>query len=254
MNEFTERYKKTSTSDLLKIISTPSEYQPLALEAATAEIANRQLTPEQLHEAQAELEADQLRIEQGNAKQRAIEEKVNAWSASVSDAVNPYQTGPITADRQIQAISIFFLVLALYYMYNAYGFLSFLLFEDSGEFDPSLILYFFPLVITPLAAIFFWRRKKIGWILVTIYLTYIAASEVVLFVQAFNMREYTGDLIFPRMSLLQYIGGAILYVWCLWITCKASIRVPYAVSTETMLKTIIFTATVVIFLTIGMMR
>ena len=252
MNEFTERYKKTSTLDLLKIINTPSEYQPLALEAATAEIANRQLTPEQLSEAQAALEADQLRIEQGRATQRAIEEKVTAWSATVADAVNPYQTGPITADRQIQAISIFFLVLALYYIYNAYAFVGFLLFDDAAEFDPSLVLYFLPLVITPLAAFFFWKRKKIGWILVTIYLTYVSASEVLLFIQALNMREYTGDLLFPAIPLIQYIGAAIIYMWCLWVVCKASIREHYAVGKETMLKIIIFTTTAVVSLMIGM--
>lgn len=252
MNEFAERYKKTSTSDLLKIIQNPSEYQPLALEAATAEIANRQLTPEQLSEAQAALEADQQRIEQGRATQRAIEEKVNAWSATVTDAVNPYQTGPITADRQIQAICIFFLVLALYYIYNAYGFVDFLLFDDVGEFDPSLVLYFLPLVITPLAAFLFWQRKKIGWKLVTIYLTYVSASELLLFVQALDMREYTSDILFPSVPLIQYIGAAIVYVWCLWVVCKASIREHYAVNKETMLKTIIFTVTAVVFLMIGM--
>jgi hypothetical protein len=252
MNEFAERYKKTSTSDLLRIINNPSEYQPLALEAATAEIANRQLTPEQLREAQAELEADQLRIEQSQATQRAMEEKVTAWSATVTDAVNPYQTGPITTDRQIQAISIFFLVLALYYIYTLYDFAGFLLFDDAAEFDPSLVLYFLPLVITPLAAFFFWQRKKIGWILVTIYLTYVSASEVFLFVQALNMREYTGGILFPSIPLVQYIGAAIVYIWCLWIVCKANIREQYAINTEAMLKTLIFTTTAVVFLMIGM--
>lgn len=253
MNEFAERYKKTSTSDLLKIINNPSEYQALALEAATAEIANRQLTSEQLDEARAALEADQQRIEQGRATQRAIEDKVNAWSATVTDAVNPYQTGPITANRQIQAISIFFLVLALYYIYNAYDFVGFLLFSDSAEFDPSLILYFLPLIITPLAAFFFWQRKKIGWMLVTIYLTYVSVSEVLLFVRALNMREYTGDILFPSIPLVQYIGATIVYMWCLWVACKASIREHYAVGKEAMLKTIIFTVTAVVFLMIGMM-
>lgn len=253
MNEFAERYKKTSTSDLLKIINNPSEYQPLALEAATIEIASRQLTQEQLREAQAEMDADQQRIAQGHAKQQALEEKVNAWSATVADAVNPYQTGPITADRQIQAISIFFLVLALYYIYNAYDFVGFLLFDDSAEFDPSLILYFLPLVITPLAAFLFWQRKKIGWILVTIYLTYVSASEVLLFVQALNMRAYTGDILFPSIPLVQYIGASIVYMWCLWVACKANIREHYAVGKEAMLKTIIFTTTAVVFLMMGMM-
>ena len=126
------------------------------------------------------------------------------------------------------------------------------MFDDAAEFDPSLVLYFLPLVITPLAAFFFWKRKKIGWILVTIYLTYVSASEVLLFIQALNMREYTGDLLFPAIPLIQYIGAAIIYMWCLWVVCKASIREHYAVGKETMLKIIIFTTTAVVFLMIGM--
>ncbi|ANQ51690.1 hypothetical protein MY04_4352 [Flammeovirga sp. MY04] len=44
MNEFKERYKSFSNIDLLRIIENKSEYQPIAIEAAEAEIEERNIS------------------------------------------------------------------------------------------------------------------------------------------------------------------------------------------------------------------
>jgi hypothetical protein len=52
-NPFSEQYKKLSNPELLEILDSPDDYQSLAIEAAKLELANRNLLPEQINEAQA---------------------------------------------------------------------------------------------------------------------------------------------------------------------------------------------------------
>ncbi len=48
LNEFAERYKEISNSELLEILENPLQYQALALEAAKSEFTTRQLSEQEI--------------------------------------------------------------------------------------------------------------------------------------------------------------------------------------------------------------
>ena len=71
---FEQRYKNFSIDELLEVIQFPDDYVPEAVMAAKAELSLRQLTDEQLAEAQSVLDErkSQIRKKQ-ELKQRQME-------------------------------------------------------------------------------------------------------------------------------------------------------------------------------------
>ena len=72
MNDFTEKFKTYSNTDLLKIIESPDDYQPLAVETAKIIFSSRQLSEEDIENAKADLESQRQEKEIQTQKKRKI--------------------------------------------------------------------------------------------------------------------------------------------------------------------------------------
>ncbi|MEO6631391.1 MAG: hypothetical protein ABIN13_06700, partial [Mucilaginibacter sp.] len=101
MNQFTARYKTLSNADLLKIIDTPADYQPEAVEAANDELAARTLVDDELFAAREKNEA--LKQEQllKSAKTKALQNKAQDIVYSITDTLNPIQSEKPSAPKAI---------------------------------------------------------------------------------------------------------------------------------------------------------
>lgn len=222
---------------LLDIIDNPSNYQPLAVEAARFEIDSRQLTREQLSDAKAK--QDLRRQDKANNQQKFkdIENKVKSVGSSYADTFNLIQKETPTTDKFIKLISLFIGGLFLYQLFKEFDMLKFMLTDDGGKWDFSIVLYFLPFIILPSAGLLFWFRKKIGWTLATIYFSYTAAGAVPLFIVELN-RKPTGmpalDTLFPTTSPIVYIGTLLLFGGLTWTLCKENMREVYQVDKKSM--------------------
>jgi len=241
MTEFTELYQKLSNSELLKIISESEKYNPIAVETAKTEIASRQLTEQELNQAKSKI------VEKENAKKRVIEKrkefekKIGKNASTLFDTINPIQNGIQTPEKIIRLTILVFGGLAIYRLYQQLGMFQIIFHEGISDWDLSMIEYFFPIIILPIAVILYWKRNKIGWILLSIFLTYSAFNAVVLFFMNLG-RQPSGipalENIFPRVSSGVYIMILLFYGGFLFLNCKERVRSVLKISKQTMLATI----------------
>jgi hypothetical protein len=221
----------------LDIVDNPSDYQPLAVEAARLEIESRQLSQEQLSEAKRE--QDFRRQVKANKQQKAkeTEGKFKSVAFSFANTFNPIQKETPTTEKLIKLITLFVGGLFLYQLYEEFDQISFMFNKDASKWDFIMVLYFLSLIILPIAGLLFWFRKKIGWMLTTIYSSYTAAGAIPLFVMELN-RQPTGipaiDALFPTTSPTLYIGTLLIFGGLTWTLCKENIREVYQVDKKSM--------------------
>ena len=107
-NKFSKYYITISDIELLSILDHPEDYQPLAVEAAKEEFANRQLSSTEIQEARQQLIAKQTQKEKEREKVKAVETKIKAAGYTFIDTINPVQSGLPSTEKTIRLIVIIF--------------------------------------------------------------------------------------------------------------------------------------------------
>lgn len=236
MNQFAARYKKLSNADLLKIIDTPADYQPEAIEVANDELIARQLTDAELLAAREENETLRQEALLKSARTKLWENKAQDLAHTISDTLNPIQTEKPSAPKAILWISILMILLTLYQLYSQFGLLKYMFTYGSGKWSFAMIMYFFrPLIIAPIAAILFALREKYGWVLLVGYFAYLAFNTLALFYFAFKHPVRPGDPfsgLLPSVTVDSLIGWAVFNGGCLYFIFKKEVREIYNIGTK----------------------
>ena len=238
--EFYERFKTYSNADLLRIIENFADYQPQAVEAAQNIFSDRQLSDIEIKIAKDELEIEQQKRTEKEQKKKAVEDTVTNVGKSVFDHINPIQKDLPSSERTIRIVTILFSGLFIFQLYKEFGMLRYM-FADGfmWGFDASILIYFVPLLLLPTAIILFYLRKKIGWILATIFLIYKAMSALTMVIMA--IRINSSDYIFlfiPQISPIPFILSFALFSGIIWLISREKLRTIYSISNLTMLLTI----------------
>jgi len=254
--DFTKTFKDYSNTDLLKIIHNPNEYPSQAVETAKTIFASRQLSEEEIEIVKAELAIQQEGKEVKRQKINNIENKMKNIGTLLLNNVNPIQAETATAEKLIKIISIVFCGLFIFKIYKEFGMISFMFTNNEAKWDFSMMLYFLPFVIIPIATFLFFKRKKIGWTLLAVYLTYSAISSFGLFILTINMKS-SGvailDSIFPQASPITHILTLAFWGGILWTISKGNIREIYSIDKKYMLATIGIVGILTILTTYGML-
>jgi len=249
-NNFSEYYKTISDTELLTILENSIDYQPLAIEAAKKEFADRQLSETQIQEARQRLVAKQAQKEKEREKVKAVETKIKTVGHTFIETINPIQSGIPSTEKAIRLIVIVFGGIFLYQFFSDFQtHLAYL--KDLPRFPFESSLYLFPLILLPIATYTFWRRKTFGWTLLTIFITFSAVGIMWLLFQTLTWKPsgFGGlDNLFPRPSPTSYIIQFLFLVSSLYVLCKANIREVFSVSQERMGATIGITGVVTFFL------
>jgi hypothetical protein len=236
MNQFTERYKSFTNSDLLRVIENQSDYQPEAVEAAKTEINQRNLPDQELSEAKSELEAERQEKKKQNEKRAEVERKVKSLGTSVFDTINQIQESAPTTERLIRLVTIVFGLIAVFKWYSQFGLVKFMLTDNSAGWDLSMVEYFLPLILLPIALILFWLRKKSGWILMAAYLTYSTIGAFGLIIMTWNMGPLgipAIDNLFPQTSPTTQILTTLFFGGTLWVLTKKEIKEHFNIKRQT---------------------
>jgi len=241
MIDFLDKFKNYSNSELFKIIDSQADYQPAAVEAAKSILAGRQLSDQEIENARAELSVQQQEEELKNQKKKEIENKVKEIGNSIIENVNPIQTKEVTADKMILIISIVLGLISIKKNYQEFAMLRFMLSDDRAGWDLSMLLYIFPIILLPLGTVLFWRRKKSGWLLLVIYLTYTAIGAIISIILGWNLHQSgvgSLDNLFPSTSLIVFVWSFVFNGGILWGICKTNIRNVYNVNTRNIFTSI----------------
>ncbi len=253
MNQFSSRYKKLSNADLLKIIDTPADYQPEAIEAANNELIARKLTDDDLFAIREENETLRQEALLKSGKTKVWENKAQDIAHTITDTLNPIQTEKPSAPKAILWISILMILLTLYQLYSQFGLLKYMFTYGSGKWSFAMIMYFFrPLIVAPIAAVLFALREKYGWVLLSGYFIYLAVNTLALLYLAFRTPTRPGDAVSglsPSVSVDSLLGWAIFNAGCLYFMFKKDVREIYYVNT----KSIVIAAGFGVLLTLSSM-
>jgi len=253
MTDFTENFNKYSHSELLKIIESPNDYQPLAVETAQTILASRQLNAQDIEIVKEELAAIRQEKKLKDQKKKDFENSLKNIGASVLSFVDPIQTEIPNSVKLIKIISIVFGGIFLFQLYKEFGMIRFIS-TDEAKWDFSMVMYFLPLFTVPTATVLFFKRKKIGWALLSIFLTYSAASSIGLLILTINLQPSempTLDNIFPQTSPMKHILALLFFGGTLYTICKKEIREIYTIDKHYMYTTIAIIATLTAMTTYG---
>lgn len=249
-DNFSEYYKTISNTELLSILENSDEYQVPALEAAKKEFANRQLSEAEIQDARQILIVKQEQKEKEWEKIKIIETKIKAAGNTFIDTINPIQSGIPSAEKTIRLVVIVFGGIFIYQFVKDFR-THIAYIKDIPRFPFESILYFLPQILLPIAIFTFWKRKKIGWTLLTIFLTFSAVEAIWLLIEAFTWKSsgFAGlDMLFPRPSPTTYIIQLLFLAATLYVLCKTNIREVFSVDKQKMGATIAITGFVTFLL------
>jgi hypothetical protein len=247
MHSYSEYYKTIRNSELLEIIQNPSNYQPLALEAAKIELENRKLSELEVTEAKNEIFQKQQKKEVQEQNISRLQNNAKHAGLSILDAFNPIQTSPLSSDRLIKIIS--FTYGAVFLLQVIKDFNSILYYVTEIASAPVMSLsYLIPLFLIPIAAYKFYFRKGIGWTLLTIFVTFSAVFgfsllyQSIQYIRAFNWNRHEvtalNDL-FHRPSPMIVIIQITFLLATAYVLCRKDIRHTFQVSKQKLVSTIV---------------
>jgi hypothetical protein len=238
MNPYTELYKSLSNSDLLRIINNPGDYQPLAIEAAEYELAVRQLSIEELAIANNENEIRKNRERAKIKKKRALENIVKTTLFSMGDIIKR----PAPKRKIKLIISIILILIFIFQAFSRVDLLKFMFTYDNARWDLPTAFLFIPWLAILIGLLLFGFRKKAGWIILSVYITYSACYWIIEFL-VWAFREYPESLLLKRViSPMTYLPSLFLTILffsgMLWVICRNDIKNDYHINRKTSLLTV----------------
>ena len=243
MNQFTERYKSISNSDLLKIIDKPEDYQILAVEAAKQELANRQLSDHEIANAKTELKS-KTRIEEDEIEKKKIfETQVKEFGIDVSEAVMgiSMQTKKPGSPKIVRLLSLSLLIYLGFVLYDNFEKIIFL-FQEIEKANIFSFVIVFRLSLIATTIILFWKHKRTGWILLATYLIFNIFGDIIIsFMMVYPQYSILPERIYKpitHFNPFSLIGRNIFYVVSLWLICKSNLRQIYLINKKSIYTSI----------------
>lgn len=244
INDFSKYYLTISDTELLSILDNPSGYESLAIEAAKKEFSRRQLSEVEINSAKEKLIEIQTDKENRKKKVKKIADNFKNTKETIFDNLNPIQKGTPSAAKTIRVIVMIFSALFLYQFIINFKSIPVYL-KDFSRFPFETVLFFFPFIFIVVVIVTFWKRKPIGWILLSIFLTYAFVCAFLFLITSFNRNNYNDtviDTLFPRQGITTYLFQLLFLAATMYVICKQNIRQVYSISKRKMAVTIGVTA------------
>jgi len=241
LNEFQKRFKNLDNYKLLKIIAEAENYQPIAVEAAEQELSKRNLSEDEVQLIKDKITRNKVKIEERNERFKEIEGKARAIGAELLEIAGPIQKEPQTIDRKVNLIVIGFGLLAISQIIKELGMIQYMFTDSLSAWDFIMVLYFLPLILLVIGVFLFWKRNKIGWVLMSAYLVYIIVNVTTIIFLKWKWNrenEFTNDLLsedflielyeierlFSQPYLVLYLLFIVIFGVSLWVLCREDIR------------------------------
>jgi hypothetical protein len=240
LNDFTEHYQKISNTELLAILDSPEEYQELAVEAAKEELNRRSLSEKEINEARQPLELKKEQKIKQVEKVKQFESVIKTAGQNFIDTINPIQSKIHSEEKTINLIVIILGGIFLFQVIKDFN-LHIAVILDFPRFPMESIMHILPLLTLGTGTFLFWKKKKNGWILLSIFLTFsiVTALGIILRTLTWKPSRLPNlDSIFPRPDPLIYIVALVFLTGAIMLLCKSTIREVYSIDKQKMIKII----------------
>lgn len=243
-DNFTALYETISNAELLNILENPDDFQPLAVEAASTELKKRNLSDTEIEAAKEILKTKVLEKERQKENLKKIETTFLSTGQTLLDTLNPVQDGPQNIEKTIRFIVIAFALFFLYNLLSNWEFVDMYI-RDFSYSPLGSLFVLFPFIILPISLPLFWNRKKLGWLLLVIFLSYSITGEILGLLQSLSWRPsgiQSLDAILTKPSPLKNIIHLAVFLGILYTFCRAVLRDIYKIDKNKMITTIVLTS------------
>ena len=179
-------------------------------------------------------------MEQTNPNENPINEpKPDAknQAPNILSTLNPILEEKPSTEKIILLTTIGLACLFVYMVYSEFEMLWFLFTNKNATWGFGLIPYFFPFILLATATALFHKRRKSGWILVSIFLMYMLIASVVGFIMIFFWKALgiaEMDELFAPPAIVEAVLAVLLFASLIWTICKKEIREVYTIRTGEM--------------------
>lgn len=164
-NPYSQQYTALSTEELLAIVQKPEEYQPLAVQAALAELAARGVNAEEQQHFATELQGEQQHPFQGSLLHQL---------SSLVRAAAPVYDSMRRRWRTHNRVTVLAAVATLYAALSLWSYQWLVTMWFTDDFTPtidfSLLFSCIEALWMPIAALLLWRKNKAGWVMLVLKL------------------------------------------------------------------------------------
>ncbi len=198
------------------------------------EIERRNLTEEELKQMKYTIKKKENNQKREMDKRQQREKEIKKNISTLFHSINPIQNGIQTPEKIIRLIILIFGALAIYQFYQHFKKFQIIFNIDFSYWDLSMVKYFHPIILL-ITIILFWKRNKIGWILLSSILTFAVMNTIVSFFQTSGRRLEGGafEILFLIVVITLLFYGSFLF-----LICKQGVLNIFKISRRTMFATI----------------
>ena len=197
-----EKYKEYTNKQLIEVIIKADDYQPQAVEVAKKILYQRDISNQEKDELIQTIESEKHSEEKLKVKQLEVEKKRIQTLKKTFNKINPFdKTEPISF-KLINIILLVFGYVFLEQFYYSFTFLIFIL-EQPISFDITFLTTLFEVFYLPLTIYFYFKRKKIGWMMLVAWICTFTVSYATLITVNLSIPE-TPEMEEPIFELLVY--------------------------------------------------
>lgn len=196
MFDFKEKFKNRPTTELLQMLEQPEKYQPDALAAAKEIIEKRKTNDPR----EWENEMAVLQSAKDERKEKIVlhqsDEGNNIWVEDEKDIEDKR-----IARNQIFCIGLALIVVTAYSIFLNTSYLI-RLSADNLPLSPYDLFSLAPNLFILISLIFFFKKEKAGWIMISAVLAFYLISKVLLFIAAIYFISFTSSTYWSSQSLI----------------------------------------------------
>ncbi|MBN9297109.1 MAG: hypothetical protein J0I41_08860 [Filimonas sp.] len=217
--------------DLIDILENENDYLPQAIAAAKKELERRQLSDAEIAELKQLLVQEKKYKDAASIKFEGVKKNVQNIGLSILSAFLPGRE-KISADKIIKAIAIVYGIVGIA-LFVRNGRLLVASFAEFASWPLSNFLFIAPHILLIVGVIYFYLRKKIGWIALAIFISCISFTIVYELLQiVINWRSSFTNAGQSGIFLINMILPCIFYLCTLFIMSKKEIREMFAIDKD----------------------
>src|SRR5690554_323782 len=237
-----EKYKEYTNKQLIKVIVKADDYQPEAVQIAKTIVSEREITPEERDEINETIEIEKKAQKEKEKKKRELEEKVSNRIKSIFNEINPLNKTEPNGQKIVKLVFWVFGILYLFQLYYDFPLLISLFTDPPKRFEWEIIFFLIGVAYLPASLYHFYRLKRIGWILMCLYMIHSFLFSLGTFISLWMLSNSDDSVMFynaPQPNFTYLILNSFFYIGTIYLLLKKQVTVIFSIDFKSQIYTLV---------------
>jgi hypothetical protein len=230
--DFLKTYSRLSNIELLKILGEKQNYQPIAIEAATEILSQRNCSPDELHIAQDEI---MITLNKKLEQKEKIDKVKNRVREFIDEYFGLHQRSPQ------KKLNLFCAIIFLYVLFGG----IFNIRDIAGYYYSTFTSWSIAILAYLLQLLFIYllyKRSNWGWVILVAGCILLAMQNIQSFLQSFKPRTGLFDLLYEPINPYHQVLAFCINICVVLFLNSNSIRQQFTISKDGRTATLIVAA------------